>query len=102
MGRGRVDGTDMERMHRGSVYGMGRGKMCGMGRGRMPKAAPERPQGCTGTLGIEGTAPIQEVKMDPIPDSHQIPLIHQAWTGLDSPDKEGQATSAGQDPPGPA
>lgn len=99
MGRGRMDGMGMARMHRESVYGMGRGRMRGMGMGRMPKAAPGRPRGCTGTLSIEGTPPVQGVKMALVPYSHQILLIQQAWKGLDPPDKEGQA---GRDPPGAA
>lgn len=53
------------RVGRGRMCGMGRGRMCGIGRRGMPKEAPGRPQGCTGTLGVEGTTPLQGLTMLP-------------------------------------
>lgn len=65
MGRERMHRESFYGTGRGRISGMGRGRMCGIGRQGMPKEAPGRPQGCTGTLGVEGTTPLQGLTMLP-------------------------------------
>lgn len=62
------------------------------------------PRACTEILDVEGGTHIKGAKMALTPCSHQVQLIPQAWKGLDTPNKGGQAITppgTGQGPPGP-